>query len=69
MYGRRWLLKRARGISSLRDTGLDENDCVDAPRHHQIVVGVLPQLSGLLSGGADVHLDLRWGEAHVWELT
>ena len=66
----RWLLKCAPGIQSLRHVDpyigpskdvIDEED-VDM---RQLFTSVFPQLSGLLPPGADIQLDLCWGEASV----
>ena len=69
----RWLLRSAPGVQSLRHTSPDlVNQYRRVPaadidgtnvNMRDLITRVLPRLSGLLSPGTDILLNLRWGKA------
>ena len=72
---RRWLLKSAPGVESLRHMSPDlqspstrtfATQIRDKDSNKQLLITrTLPQISGLLPQGAEILLDLRWGEASL----
>ena len=60
----RWLLRRIQGVFVLCHSlpkGPNIEKMERMRRAQQLALTVLPFLSGLLSSGAQVHLDLSWG--------
>ena len=64
---RGWLLKRIQGFLILQHHGNAEEDGIrteideEARRGQQLILFTVPLLSGLLSPGASLQLDLSWG--------
>ncbi len=64
----RWLLRRIQGVLILQHHGEAGQDGIrkeiveeEARRDQQLALVTIPLLSGLLSAGARLHLDLTWG--------